>query len=74
MELYQEILLHALCTIAPEFDAGQIVESACYQTLRKIRAVLDDDTLNDAACFQKMEAIVGALESIGIRSSRHDFG
>ena len=74
MELYQEILLNALCAMAPEFDAGQIVESACYQTLRKIRSALDDDTLNDTACFQKIEAIVSAFESIGIRSSRHDFG
>ena len=74
MELYQEILLNALCAMAPEFNAAQIVESACYQTLRKIRAVLDDDTLDDAACFQRIEAIISALEAIGIGSSRHDFG
>ena len=74
MELYQEILLNALCAMAPEFDAAQIVESACCQALQKVRAALDDDTLDDAACFQRIEAIVSALESIGIRSSRHDFG
>ena len=74
MELYQEILLNALCAMAPEFNAAQIVESVCYQTLRKIRAVLDDDTLDDAACFQRIEAIISALEAIGSGSSRHDFG
>ena len=74
MELYQEILLNALCAMAPEFNAAQIVESACYQTLRKIRAVLDDDTLDDAACFQRIEAIISAFEAIGSGSSRHDFG
>ena len=74
MELYQEILLNALCAMAPEFNAAQIVASACYQTLRKIRAVLDDDTLDDAACFQRIEAIISALEAIGSGSSRHDFG
>ena len=40
MELYQEILLNALCAMAPEFDAAQIVESACYQALQKVRAAL----------------------------------
>lgn len=74
MELYQEILLNALCAMAPEFDAAKIVELACYQTLRKIRAILDDDTLDDAACFRKIEAIVSAFEAIGSGSSRHDFG
>ena len=47
MELYQQILLNALCTMAPQFDAKEIVESACYQTLQRIRAVLHDDTLNE---------------------------
>ena len=75
MEFYQQILLNALCTMAPDFDAQEIVESSCYQTLQRIRAVLYDDTLDDAACFQRIEAIVRAFEAVGSDGgNRHDFG
>ena len=75
MEFYQEILLNALCTMAPQFDPREIVEAACYQTLLKIQAILDDETLDDAACFARIEEIVRAFEAIGSNGgSRHDFG
>jgi len=75
MEFYQEILINAICSKTDEFDPKDIVESTCYQMLLKIRSILDDDTLSDASCFQKIEAIVCAFEEIGSSGrSRHDFG
>ena len=75
MEFYQQILLNALCTMAPQFDPREIVESACYRTLQRIREVLDDDALDDPTCFQRIEEIVRAFEAIGSDGgSRHDFG
>ncbi len=45
------------------------------RALWKIREILADDSLDDPACFQKIEAIVSVLEDLGISSGgRHDFG
>ena len=45
------------------------------RALWKIREILGDDSLDDPACFQKIEAIVSVLEDLGISSrGRHDFG
>ena len=43
-------------------------------TPKEIRAVLDDETLEDPACFQRIEEIVGICERLGMGGgSRHDF-
>ena len=53
---------------------GEIVEGRCYQTLQKIREILDDEALDDAECFKRIEKIVCALEEIGSNGGcRHDF-
>jgi len=50
-------------------------EALCYQALCRIRAILDEDSLSDGECFERIEAIVMALENIGMDGgSRHDFG
>lgn len=82
MELYQEILSNVLAkhevqVTFPDLqiDTETIIHLKCYQTLRKIKAVLEDDTLEDAECFQKIEAIVSAFEELGSSGGcRHDFG
>lgn len=82
MELYQEILSHALqhgkvtVTFPGDMpDIAKILEGACYQTLQKIKAVIHDDSLEDDTCFMKIEAIICALEDAGIHcGARHDFG
>ena len=57
------------CTVA------EVVEGECFQTIQKIKAILDDDTLDDRECFYKIEEIVCALEEIGSNGgNRHDFG
>ena len=81
MEIYEEILAHYLSKenaqiLFPQLkiDALQIVESECCRTLEKIRKILDDPNLEDDTCFERIEQIVCALESSGIRTTRHDFG
>ena len=82
MELFQEILCHVLANgnVHVSFsrlthdDIAEIVTSECYQALRKMKAVLGDDSLDDSECFQWIEEIVCAFESLGSASSRHDFG
>ena len=82
MDLYKEILIHALAQERIEvrfpelkLDAQTLVESVCYRALEEIRAILRDDTHSDPACFHRIEAIVTTLESIGSHGGdRHDFG
>ena len=82
MEFYQEILVHALQSgqiqisfLGSEQDIAKIVEGTCYKTLQKIKAIIEDDSLEDEACFMKIEQIVCAFEEIGSNGGlRHDFG
>lgn len=82
MELYKEILAHALAYEGVQIhisglkiDASKIVELECYQALKKIKAVIEDDSLEDRDCFMKIEKIVCAFEEMGSSGgSRHDFG
>ena len=80
MELYEEILLHSLKN-APELcihtseQLSDAIEQTCYQTLKKIKAIIEDDSLDDPECFYKIEQIVCLLEKIGSDGgNRHDFG
>jgi len=82
MELYKEIFAHALTYGQVQFvfpgtedDILKITENICYQTLQKIKAVIEDDSLEDKECFYKIEEIVCAFEDIGcVGLGRHDFG
>lgn len=54
---------------------GQMVEMECCEALRKIRDILDDDRLNDEACFSRIYRIVCLYDELGPGAgSRHDFG
>ena len=82
MEMLQEIFAQALISgkIQIAFHSGElaitdVLEGICYQTLTKIKAIIQDDSLKDEACFMQIEEIVCALEEVGIDCGiRHDFG
>lgn len=78
MELYHEILadLFTRCGYLDRLmDGTVIVQDRCYQALCQIKAVLEDDTLEDSECFQRIERIVEVFEQLGSNGgSRHDFG
>ncbi len=48
-------------------------ETKALQVLEEIRRVLNDDSLDDPACFQRIEAIVNTLEANGVHTTRHDW-
>ena len=55
-------------------DLNALMESRYRQALTEIRAVLDDGTLDDPACFRRIEQIVEIFEDLGPGGgSRHDF-
>ena len=80
MELYKELLIHALqggnITVSfPDFNLNSLLESSCYQALCKIKAVIEDDTLEDEECFNQIEQIICTFEELGSSGGfRHDFG
>lgn len=82
MDLYREILIKALenekIEVAfPDMKAApeEVVEMKCYAALRRIRAIIRDDSLEDGDCFRKIEEIIEALETVGSGGGvRHDFG
>ena len=79
---YQEILADILSReeIRIEFPnlthpVAELVEMRSYQTLNRIKEILENDELDDPDCFRKIEEIVCAFEHIGSGGgNRHDFG
>ena len=72
MELWQEITSHL--QQSNNIDCTKAFELQCYITLAHIKAVLEDESLNDKDCFQKIEEIVSAFEKSGVKiKARHDF-
>ena len=69
MAIGREVLAH--------LDARDLVRAAqseAIDLLEEVRQILDDDTLDDPECFQKIEAIVAAFRRQGLSTARHDFG
>ncbi len=82
MELYKEILIKVLEKEEAEIyfpnlklSAEEIVENVSYRTLKKIKEIIQDDSLTDEQCFTQIEEVICVLEKIGSDGgSRHDFG
>ena len=80
MDLYKQILIRVLEKQKAEVyfpdlksSATDIVESTCYKALSEIKAVLEDSTLEDDECFERIERIVCIFEeNCGSLSYRHD--
>jgi len=81
MELWTEILAKYLAKEQTEIvfpnlrlEPSEIVEGECYLALKQIKQILEDDSLKDTECFQKIEEIVSVLEALGSTAgNRHDF-
>ena len=82
MDLYKQILIKVLqkeqaeiCFPNLKISAEEIVETVCYRALKKIKEIIQDDSLSDEQCFEQIEEVVCVLEKIGSDGgSRHDFG
>ncbi|MBQ9744542.1 MAG: hypothetical protein IJW19_05395 [Clostridia bacterium] len=76
MELWEEILLHALknCNKTKRKRLEKVISSKCYFALKSIKSIISDSSLNDRECFLKIEEIICVLEGIGSNGgSRHDY-
>lgn len=82
MNLYKEIIIKHLekeetKVFFPNLsaDINEIVELKAYNTLKRIKDILEDDKLSDEECFMKIEYIVKEFEKLGSDcGNRHDFG
>ena len=80
MKLWKEILARLLqeerlelhIPSAPSIET--LFEKECFQILQKIKDILEDDSLTDADCFEKIEQIICIFEEHGTVIARHDFG
>lgn len=54
----------------PQLLAAQVNSDAVF-ILQEIQRILDDDTLNDAECFYRIDAIVSVFHGTGLSTSRH---
>ena len=78
LELFQEILIHILSkenikVSFPDFEVNikELLELESYQALRKIKAIIENDSLSEFMCI---EEIIQVLESVGSDGgSRFDF-
>ena len=83
-EFYASILARVLIdagagVVVGGTDSDEIIkymaETECCEALRKIRDILDDDSLSDEACFGRISRIVSLYEELGPGGgARHDFG
>ena len=62
-----EVLLKA----AKNQDWKEAVDSRAVRLLEEIQALLDDGSLDDNACFRRMEELLGAWNKAGLRTTRH---
>lgn len=67
-----ERALSYLETLRPG-ELDRRVETEAMALIAKIKAVLDDETLDDPTCFFRIEAIVEAFQAAGLPISRHDW-
>ena len=80
MELYQELLQQVFQKWVKEISLPQetilqLVEMESYSILKKIKQILENETLSDPECFMEIENILTVMEESGITvAGRHDFG
>ena len=79
MELWRELLINGLqnddkINSINDKVLKEILENEIYQVLLKVKKTIDDETLADKDCFDKLEEILNVLEENNISCIRHDFG
>ena len=56
-----------------DLDVAKRTTHAAMEVLGRIKEILDDESVDDAECFQRIEEIVDAFHEAGIYTSRHDW-
>jgi len=61
--------------ISKSLKLEELLEKECYKALKKIKEIIEDDSLSDKECFMQIEEIVCVFERLGSGGGgRHDFG
>jgi len=55
-------------------EVAKEIEGDALRILEKIQKILDDESLEDPDCFQRIELIVKTFYANGISTNRHDWG
>lgn len=74
--LYEGTVERLIMTYAKSLrteDLLPIMESETVDLLSRIKAILDDDTVEDPECFHRIDAIVSAFWAKGVYTPRHDW-
>lgn len=82
MDLYIEMVLKNGLKQLPEslikeffLESDRWVEMQSYRALRKIKDILEDDSLSDEDCEFKIDEIICVFEELGSGcNNRHDYG
>ena len=81
MEFYKDILCTLLQNSTVEVKLTDLTlptdffGAVCYRALKMIKAVIEDDTVDDPTCFLRIEAIMEIFENLSNKiPHRHDFG
>ena len=82
MDFIKQLLVSALTESDVEITLSadtekikEIVQEKSVLALYRIKKILEDDSLSDKDCFEKIEEIVLLFEELGMRcGNRHDFG
>lgn len=54
-----------------EGEVAALAESNALSLISQIREILDDQTLDDPTCFQRIDAIVDVFLASGLSTERH---
>ena len=77
MELWKGLLISVINEYdgeRDEFDLEKLFDKGCYRVLKRIKAILEDDNIEDKECFERIESIVCLFEEVGTDcGARHDF-
>lgn len=77
MELHEQILCEIIAKeVIPSLhlDSAELIEMRCYQAIKRIYGIVEDERLDDRECFRRIEEIICVLDDLGIGSGgRHDF-
>ncbi|MBQ9784163.1 MAG: hypothetical protein IJW29_01545 [Clostridia bacterium] len=80
MELWEEMAHYVLQNphngkpLAQTEGLNALLETECYRALKRIKEIVENEALDDADCFERIEEVVRELERIGSNGGgRHDF-
>jgi len=81
MELYEKMLAKLLGNEEVhitfpnlKINPTEIIANEAYQALKRIKEIIDDESLSDEECFLKIEKIIILFEHWdGLDGYRHDF-